>query len=77
MLVNVNPRIIATMTLEQVLALLRRECEKAGGQAAWAKAAGLSASYVSDALQGRREPGESILRVLGLEKVTTYRRIKR
>jgi DNA-binding transcriptional regulator YdaS (Cro superfamily) len=65
------------MTLHQVLALLRRECEKAGGQAAWAKAAGVSPAYVSDILHGRREPGESILRALEMVKVVTYRRVKR
>jgi DNA-binding transcriptional regulator YdaS (Cro superfamily) len=65
------------MTLHQVLALLRRECDKAGGQAAWAKAAGVSPAYVSDVLQGRREPGEGILRPLGVEKVVTYRRARR
>jgi hypothetical protein len=74
--VNVNPRIIGSMTLDQVLVLLRRECDKADGQAAWAKRHGISAAYVSDVLNRRREPGEGILRPLGLEKAVTYRRIK-
>ena len=64
------------MMLDQVRALLRRECDKAGNQAAWAKAHGVSPAYVSDVLVGRREPGDAILRALGLERVVTYRRTK-
>jgi DNA-binding transcriptional regulator YdaS (Cro superfamily) len=64
------------MTLDQVLALLRRQCDEAGGQAAWAKAVGVSPSYVSDVLVGRREPGAGILRHLGLVRVVTYRKVK-
>lgn len=74
--VNVNSRISVGMRLDQVLALLRRECEKAGGQAAWATAAGVSPAYVSDVLHGRRQPGDGILRHLALERVTMYRRAK-
>ena len=56
-----------------MLARLGRECEAPGGQAAWAKAHGVSAAYVNDVLRERREPGKSILDALGLEKVVTYR----
>lgn len=63
------------MTLDQVLALLRRECAKAGNQAAWAKAHDVSPAYVSDVLMRRREPGDAILRPLGLERITSYRRV--
>ncbi len=62
------------MTMDHVLALLRRRCDEAGGQAAWASANGVSAAYVCDVLHKRREPGDGILRPLGLEKVVTYRR---
>ncbi len=62
------------MTLDEVLALLERKCREAGGQAAWARTAGVSAAYVSDVLNHRREPGRSILDPLGLEKVAGYRR---
>jgi DNA-binding transcriptional regulator YdaS (Cro superfamily) len=64
------------MTADDVLALLARECEKAGSQSAWAKAHGLSAPYVSDVLKRRREPGRGILDALGIEKVVTYRKAK-
>lgn len=56
--------------------MLRRECAKAGGQAAWARTAGVSPAYVSDVLHGRQEPGDGILRPLGLEKVVAYRRAR-
>lgn len=65
------------MTIDDVLRLLRRECEKAGSQSAWAKAAGVSGAYVNDVLQRRREPGAAILAPLGLEKVETYRKVRR
>ncbi len=58
-----------------MLALLRRRCDDAGGQASWAAANGVSPQYVNDVLHGRREPGEGILRPLGLERVVTYRRV--
>jgi DNA-binding transcriptional regulator YdaS (Cro superfamily) len=51
---------------------LQAACKAAGGQAAWAARHGLSASYVSDVLNGRRDPGESILRALGLARVVRY-----
>lgn len=41
-------------------------------QAAWAKANGVSPAYVSDVIQGRREPGEKILKALGLKRVVSY-----
>lgn len=63
------------MDLSQVLALLKRRCAKAGGQAAWAKTHDLSPAYVSDVLNGRRGPGAGILRALGVERVVSYRRL--
>lgn len=62
------------MTLEQVIARIRAACDKAGGQKAWADAVGLSAVYISDVIGKRREPGQSVLNALGLEKVVSYRR---
>lgn len=61
------------MTLDEVLTLLRRECDKAGSQKVWAQAAGVTGAYVSDVLNKRREPGISILDALGLEKCTAYK----
>ena len=49
------------MTTEEMKALLRQACAQAGSQVAWAKAHDLGAAYVSDVLNGRREPGAKIL----------------
>ncbi len=57
---------------EFVRDFLRDECVKAGGQAKWAKANGLSAAYVNDVLHGRRDPGDSICAPLGLRRQVTY-----
>lgn len=63
----------ADLTLIDVFGRLRKECRAAGGQKAWAEAHGVSPQYVNDVLHARREPGESILRALGLRRVVTYR----
>ena len=39
---------------------------------AWAKARGIGATYVSDVINGRREPGPSFLAALGLRKMVSY-----
>lgn len=62
------------MTEADVLRVLARECRRCGTQAEWAKAQGISPTYVSDVLKGRRAPGDSILAALGFERVVTYRR---
>lgn len=61
------------LTYEELIALLRRRIKECGSQKDFAATAGISAQYVSDVLHGRREPGESILDALGLQKVVTYR----
>jgi len=60
------------MTADQVRELLRKRAN--GNQAAWAKEHGIAPGYVSDVLNGRRDPGCSILRPLGLQRITTYER---
>lgn len=45
-------------------------------QAAWAKDHGISPGYVSDVIQGRREPGKAMLKALGWERVVIYRPVK-
>lgn len=60
----------------ELVALLVKECAAAGSQAAWAKARGVTPAYVSDVVNGRRDPGPSILMALGCERVVTYRRCK-
>lgn len=60
---------------EQIQDELRKACEAAGSQKAWAKRHGVGTSYVCDVLMGRRGPGPSILDALGLE-LAGYRRVK-
>jgi hypothetical protein len=60
------------MTEAQVRELLRRNCQEAGSQQAWAALHGLSAPYVSDVLGGKRAPADAILGALGLQKVVIY-----
>jgi hypothetical protein len=62
------------MNTDTVRDSLRKACEDAGCAADWAKANEISAAYVSDVLNGRKEPGEKILRALGLKRVVEYRR---
>ena len=54
------------MTRVEVLALLRDECRKAGGQTAWARAHDVSKQYVTNVLHGWDRPGDKILAALGL-----------
>lgn len=52
--------------------LLKKECDKAGGQAKWATSNSVSPAYVSDVLNSRRDPGESITRALGYARRVQY-----
>lgn len=56
----------------QLRAQLRTACAAAGGQAKWAETARVSPAYVSDVLNGRREPGDAICRALGYRKQVEY-----
>lgn len=51
-----------------VVGKLRAACADAGGQKAWALSCGVSAQYITDILYGRRMPGDSVLRGLGLQR---------
>ena len=53
--------------------MLRRKCEEAGGQGKFGEKHGVSAPYLSDVLNRRRDPGEKVLEALGLERVVTYK----
>lgn len=68
---------VSDMTDHDVRKLLTAECKAARGQAAWAAKAKVSAAYVNDVLHERRDPGDAILRALGLERIVSYRRTSR
>jgi len=60
------------LTLSDVIALLAAACEECGSQKAFADAHDISAQYVSDVMKRKREPGEAILKALGLRKAPAY-----
>jgi len=60
------------ITALDVSGRLRRACDAAGGQKAWADRYGISPQYVCDVLNARRAPGDSILAALGLRKLVRY-----
>ena len=62
------------LTKADVISLLRRRIEEAGEQKALAEQFGISPQYLSDVLNDKREPGESILVGLGLKKVVVYQK---
>lgn len=57
------------MTEDQVIERVRFEVKRSGSMRAYARTIGVTVSYVSDLLNGRRAPGPKILDPLGLEKV--------
>lgn len=58
------------MTDDEVRLMLRKECGP--NQRIWAQAHGVVPSYVSDVLNGRRDPSPAILAALGLKRVVSY-----
>lgn len=51
---------------------LRRRCQESGSQKAWAKANGISAAYVNDVIQGRREVSDNFAALLGFERRVVF-----
>lgn len=62
------------ITQAELIALLRERAPQ-GKQEAWARANGVKPPVLSDVLNGRRDPGKSILKALGYERITLYRKI--
>ncbi len=60
------------ITQAELITLLREQAHP--NQGAWAQAHKVAASYLSDVLNGRRDPGKSILAALGYERVVLYRK---
>lgn len=56
-----------------VINRLRTACKAVGGQKVWAARNGVSYGYLNDVINGRRPPGDSVLRSLNLQRAaTTY-----
>jgi DNA-binding transcriptional regulator YdaS (Cro superfamily) len=64
------------MKADEMRALLRKACERAGSQSAFARKVGVSVAHVNAVLHGK-PPGPVILEALGLEAITEYRKIRR
>ena len=60
------------LTEQDLLKILKKACYQAGSQRAWADAHGLSPSFVSDVLQGKRDVTAKIARALGYVKFTGF-----
>jgi hypothetical protein len=66
------------MNREQVIELLRTECERAGSQVNFARQHKLSNTYIHDVLvQRNRVLGPKILKALGLKRQDNYVPIRR
>ncbi len=65
------------LSRKDIVRILAKHCEEAGGQAAFARKAGVAPSQVCDAISGRRDPSPSIITALGFLKVERYVPIKR
>lgn len=61
-----------TLSPAEALDLIRKHVAEAGSQSAFARAHGLSNAYVSDTLNGRREPSQAILGTVGLKRRIGY-----
>ena len=65
------------MNADDVRRALQRAIDKEGTATAWCAKHKIARGYVSDVLSGRQEPGKAILDALGIDAMTTYRRIKK
>lgn len=61
--------------LMEIYAEMRSRIASLGSQQAFAANAGVSAAYVSDVLNARRDPGAAILKALGYRKVVVYQMV--
>lgn len=60
------------MDKEEFIAYLKEQVKLIGSHRKAAEAWGISANYIADLLQGRRDPSPAILKSLGLKKVVEY-----
>lgn len=65
------------MTESDVISLVRAKVAEVGSMRELARRWGVSMSYVSDLVNGRRAPGAKILEPLGLERVKTVEYLRK
>lgn len=61
-----------TYTLDELISLLEVEVEQTGSRKEAAAKLSVSAQYLGDVLNRKREPGKKILDALRLRKITRY-----
>ena len=64
------------LTQTEVRKLLKDACRLAGSQHRWSDRHGFSAAFVSDVLNGRKDPTEKLCRALNLRRLTVYRTVE-
>ena len=64
------------LNLLQLYAELRTAIKQSGDQKKFCQQHGLSESILSDTLNARRDPGPALLKALGYEKISMYRRLQ-
>lgn len=62
------------MTKDTLIRELERRKDRLGSWKAVAESLNISPQYMSDLKDGNREPGETVLKALGLERVVSYRK---
>ncbi len=65
---------VKELTLQEIVALVAQVVADEGSQAAAARRIGVSPSFLGEVLRGTREPGPTILKFLGIERQTIYRK---
>lgn len=60
------------MTLREVVTELKRRVASFETQSEAAESLGIKSQYLNDILHGRRQPGPTVLRALGLARETHY-----
>ena len=63
------------LVVEEVMKILHAEIAAAGSQSEWARQKRISRPALNNALTGRRNLQPKVLRALGLEEITVYRRV--
>ncbi len=60
------------LTKQELIEIVKDQIKTFGSQKAFAAHCKISAAYLNDFLQNRREPGEKILTALGFTKIIYY-----
>lgn len=61
------------MNIDEFIEYLKSRVAEHGTQRKYAESLGVSEAYLSDILNGRREPGKRLLDAVGFERVVLYR----